>query len=166
MSYYFPFGGGEVTTILNISNSLAAATASRQFNNSITVLTASFATSVINAPPAGPNGISRTSGDCATSASANPSLLTSGSTGEQGPTGSKGADVLICPPGTVRCMDLEVSLSAQFISPTSGQRGVNYFQSSGSQFSIVCMQVPTTCSSAQAQAGCPGYLRITSPSIP
>lgn len=164
MSYYFPFGGGEVTTLLNISNSLAAATASREFSNSITVLTASFATSVINAPPAGPNGISRTSGDCAASASANPSLLTSGSTGTQGPTGSKGADVLTCPPGTVRCMDLEVSLSAQYNDGVT--RGVNYYQPSGSQFSIVCMQVPTTCSSAQAQAGCPGYLRITSPSIP
>lgn len=164
MSYYFPFGGGEVTTILNISNSLAAATASRQLNNSITVLTASFASSVINSPPAGPNGISRTSGDCATSASVNPSLLVSGSTGEQGPTGSKGADVLTCPPGTVRCMNLEVSLSAQYNDGVT--RGVNYYQSSGSQFSIVCMQVPTTCSSAQAQAGCPGYLRITSPSIP
>lgn len=166
MSYYFPLGGAEVTTLLNISNSLAAATASREFSNTITVLTASFASSVINSPPAGPGGVSRTTGDCADSASANPSLLVSGSTGAQGPTGSKGADVLTCPPGTVRCMALEVSLSAQFISPTSGQRGVNYFQPSGSQFSIVCMQVPTTCSSAQAQAGCPDYLRITSPSIP
>jgi hypothetical protein len=62
-------------------------------------------------------------------------------------------------------MDLEVSLSAQFLSGT-GQRGVNHFQPSGSQFSIVCMQVPTTCSNAQAQAGCPNFLRITSPSIP
>jgi hypothetical protein len=165
MSYYFPFGGGEAITTQNISFSLSATTASVPTVNTITALTASFASAVVNSPPAGTNGINVTLSDCQTSASLNPSLLVSGAAGNQGPTGSKGTDVLICPTGTVRCMDLEVSLSAQFLSGT-GQRGVNYFQPSGSQFSIVCMQVPTTCSSAQAQAGCPQYLRITSPSIP
>jgi hypothetical protein len=164
MSYYFPFGGSEATTTQNINFSLSATTASVPTVNTITALTASFASAVVNSPTAGANGINVTLSDCQTSASLNPSLLVSGAAGTQGPTGSKGTDVLTCPPGTVRCMDLEVSLSAQYNDGIT--RGVNYYQPSGSQFSIVCMQVPTTCSSAQAQAGCPGYLRITSPSIP
>lgn len=165
MSYYFPFGGSEATTTQNISYSLSATTASAPTSNTITAITTSFASAVINSPTAGTAGTNVTLSDCQTSASLNPSLLVSGSAGLQGPTGSKGTDILTCPPGTVRCMALEVSLSAQFMSGT-GQRGVNYFQPSGSQFSIVCMQVPTTCSSAEAQAGCPQYLRVTSPSIP
>jgi hypothetical protein len=164
MSYYFPFGGSQATTIQTISHSLLATTASVPVVNTITALTASFASTVVNPPSAGTAGISQTLSDCQTSASLNPSLLVSGAAGNQGPTGSKGTDVLTCPPGTVRCMGLEVSLSAQYNDGVT--YGVNYYQPSGSQFSIVCMQVPATCSSAQAQAGCPDYLRITSPPIP
>lgn len=165
MSYYFPFRGADAITKENIDYSLSTVTASVPSSPTITAITASWAVKSEITPPAGNNGTSVTEFACIQASQANPALLVSGSAGSQGPTGIKGTDVLTCPEGTVRCMALEVSLSAQFISGT-GQRGVNYFQSSGSQFSIVCMQVPTTCSSAQAEAGCPEYLRITSPTIP
>jgi hypothetical protein len=167
MSYYFPFGGSEATTTQNISHSLLATTASAPVVNTITALTASFASSVVNSPAAGTNGISVTLSDCQTSASLNPSLLVSGAVGNQGLTGSKGTDVLICPAETVRCTDLEVSLSAAFTyNAVSYPNGLNGIRPSGSQFSIICMQVPTTCSSTQALAGCPEYLHIANPSIP
>lgn len=164
MSYYFPFGGSGATTVQNISHSLFATTASLPTSNDITVITASYAVVSGSTPPAGFAGINITTEMCTTSASINPSLLVSGSSGSQGPTGSKGTDVLTCPDGTVRCTALEVSLSAQYDDGIT--RGVNYYVPSGSQFSIVCMQIPTTCSAAQALAGCPDYLRITAPTIP
>lgn len=166
MSYYFPFGGSEATNIQNISYSLSAVTSSVPTANTITALTASFSSAVVNSPVAGTNGTSVTLSDCQTSASLNPSLLVSGAAGNQGPTGSKGIDVLTCPAGTVRCTNLEVSLSAAFTYNTvSYPNGLNGSRPSGSQFSIICMQVPTSCSSTQALAGCPDYLHIANPSI-
>lgn len=164
MSYYFPLGEKDAITTQNINYSLLSVTASVARTADVRALTASFATTTLSTPPAGDNGISVTLGECQTAATANPSLLVSGAKGQQGPTGSKGTDVLTCPAGTVRCVGLEVSLSAQYNDGVT--RGVNYYLPSGSQFSIVCMQVPTTCSSAQATAGCPDYLPITAPSIP
>lgn len=165
MSYYFPLGEKDAITTQNINYALLSVTSSVARTANVRALTASFATTTLNSPPAGDNGISVTLEGCQTASAANPSLLVSGAKGQQGPTGSKGTDVLTCPAGTVRCVGLEVSLSAQW-SSSLGDRGVNYYLPSGSQFSIVCMQVPTTCSSAQALAGCPDYLPITAPSIP
>lgn len=164
MSYYFPFGASETISIQNISYSLSATTASVPTANTITVITASYAATSKTTPPDGFAGINVTLSDCQTSASLNPTLLVSGSSGSRGPTGSKGVDVVTCPDGTVRCISLETSLSAQYNDGVT--RGVNYYQSSGSQFSIVCMQIPTGCSPAEAESGCPDYLVITSPSIP
>lgn len=166
MSYYFPFGGSQAATTQNISHSLSAVTASAPTSNTITVITASYAAASGSTPSAGFAGLSVTLEICQASASANPSLLVSGATGNQGPTGSKGTDVLTCPDGTVRCINLEPSLSAQF--NVGGIRGANYNVPSGSQYSIVCMQIPTTCSAAQALAGCPDSLYIPTPrpSIP
>ena len=164
MSYYFPLGEKDAITTQNINYALLSVTSSVARTANVRALTASFATTTLNSPPAGDNGISVTLEGCQTASAANPSLLVSGAKGQQGPTGSKGTDVLTCPAGTVRCVGLEVSLSAQYNDGIT--RGVNYYLSSGSQFSIVCMQVPTTCSSAQATAGCPDYLPITTPSIP
>jgi len=166
MSYYFPFGGGQAITVQNISHSLLAVTASAPTSNIITVITASYAAASGSTPSAGFAGLSVTLEICQTSASVNPSLLVSGSSGSQGPTGSNGTDVLTCPDGTVRCTSLEPSLSAQFF--IGGVRGANYNVPSGSQYSIVCMQIPTTCSAAQALAGCPNSLYIPTPrpSIP
>jgi len=166
MSYYFPFGGGQAITVQNISHSLLAVTASAPTSNIITVITASYAAASGSTPSAGFAGLSVTLEICQTSASVNPSLLVSGSSGSQGPTGSNGTDVLTCPDGTVRCTSLEPSLSAQFF--IGGVHGANYNVFSGSQYSIVCMQIPTTCSAAQALAGCPNSLYIPTPrpSIP
>lgn len=164
MSYYFPLGEKDAITTQNITFSLLSVTSSVARTANVRALTASFATTTLNSPPAGDNGISVTLEGCQTASVTNPSLLVSGAKGQQGPTGSKGTDVLTCPAGTVRCVGLEVSLSAQYNDGVT--RGVNYYLPSGSQFSIVCMQVPTTCSSAQATAGCPDYLPITAPSIP
>ena len=164
MSYYFPLGEKDSITTQNINYALLSVTSSVARTADVRALTASFATTTLNSPPAGDNGISVTLEGCQTASVANPSLLVSGARGQQGPTGSKGTDVLTCPAGTVRCVGLEVSLSAQYDDGVT--RGVNYYLPSGSQFSIVCMQVPTTCSSAQAIAGCPDYLPITAPFIP
>jgi hypothetical protein len=164
MSYYFPLGEKDSITTQNINYALLSVTSSVARTANVRALTASFATTTLNSPPAGDNGISVTLEGCQTASAANPSLLVSGAKGQQGPTGSKGTDVLTCPAGTVRCVGLEVSLSAQYNDGVT--RGVNYYLPSGSQFSIVCMQVPTTCSSAQATAGCPDYLPITAPVIP
>lgn len=166
MSYYFPFGGSQATTVQNISHSLSAVTASLPISDSITAITASWAATTKFAPASGFAGASVTLEGCQTASAANPSLLVSGATGNQGPTGSRGTDVLTCPDGTVRCIDLEPSLSAQFF--VGGIRGANYNVPSGSQYSIVCMQIPTTCSAAQALAGCPDSLYIPTPrpSIP
>ncbi len=166
MSYYFPFGGSQATTTQNISHSLSAVTASAPTSNSTTAITASWAATTKFTPESGFAGLNVTLEGCQTASVANPSLLVSGATGNQGPSGSNGTNILTCPDGTVRCMALEPSLSAQFF--IGGIRGANYNVPSGSQYSIVCMQIPTTCSSAQALAGCPDSLYIPTPrpSIP
>lgn len=161
MSYYFPFGATDALSTNNITASLLATTASVPLNSNVSAITASYAITTLDTPTAGTPGTSVTQAEC----EANTSAYISGSRGQQGPTGSKGSDNTVCPDGTIRCMALEVSLSAQW-SSSLGDRGVNYYAPSGSQFSIVCMQIPTTCSSAQAQAGCPDYLYISQPNIP
>lgn len=160
MSYYFPFGATDALSTNNINASLLATTASVPLNSNVSAITASYAITTLDTPTAGTPGTSVTQAEC----EANTSAYISGSQGQQGPTGSKGPDNTVCPPGTVRCMALEVSLSAQYIDAFTS--GANAYVPSGSQYSIVCMQIPTTCSSAQAQAGCPDYLYISQPNIP
>lgn len=162
MSYYFPFGASTALSTTNIDAALFATTASVPINSSVSAITASYAITTLDPPAAGTPGTSVTQAEC----EANTSAYIPGSQGQTGPTGAKGPDNTVCPPGTVRCMDLEPSLSAQFF--VGGIRGANYNVPSGSQYSIVCMEVPTTCSSAQAQAGCPDSLYIPTPrpSIP
>lgn len=157
MSYYFPFGATDALSTTNIDNAILSTTASVPINSSVSALTASYAITTLDPPTAGTAGTSVTQAEC----EANTSAYISGPQGQQGPTGSKGTDVTVCPPGTVRCMDLEPSLSAQFF--VGGIRGANYNVPSGSQYSIVCMEIPTTCSNAQAQAGCPDSLYIPTP---
>lgn len=151
MSYYFPFGGSQAISTQNINYSILATTASVPFNNTTNALTASFASSVINTPEAGSNGVNKTLADCGTS-------TTSGSNGVQGPTGSKGTDNTSCPTGTIECVNLN-----QFLP------NLNSLRPSGSQFSKVCMEIPPGCTSATAT--CPPYLpsasvNATYPSIP
>jgi len=160
MSYYFPLGVLDATSATNITSSILATTASVPINSNVSALTASFAITTLDPPTAGIAGTSVTLAEC----EADTAQFVPGASGQQGPTGSKGVDVTVCPPGTIRCMDLEVSLSANYLDAFTS--GANAYVSSGSQYSIVCMQIPTTCSSAQAQAGCPDYLIITAPSIP
>lgn len=156
MSYYFPFGGADSISIQNISYSLAATTASVPYNSITQVLTASFAVKSGSVPPAGVAGLSITQFACEQAAISNPKLLVSGATGTAGATGSKGSDNTTCPDGTIQCIDLTVSLSANWTNPINGGRGVNYYRSSGSQFSIVCMQIPPGCTSGNTV--CPPYL--------
>lgn len=149
MTYYFPFGNAGGVSVTTAPFALTTITASFMPVDIVSP-TASFATSVINTPAAGPNGISKTLADCTGVASRGP-------TGSIGPTGSSGIDVTVCPPGTKECPGLFVSLSA-----------VNAARPSGSQFSIVCINtagyIPTT-------VGCPENLPVdlptyTLPTIP
>lgn len=160
MSYYFPFGAGAATT--NISYSLSVVTASVPFSTSTIALTTLFSPTVKNTPANGTNGTNATTEYC----QANPPQLISGSTGLQGETGSKGSDNNICPENSIRCNALEVSLSAGYNDGVT--RGVNYYVPSGSQYSIVCMQVAPGCFAGSAPtASCPEYLPMgTWPSIP
>lgn len=160
MSYYFPLGGTSALSIQNISHSLSAATASVPVATTITAVTALFATTSGSNPPAGANGANATLNDC------NPALYISGATGPQGPTGSSGADNVTCPPGTIQCTSLNVSLSGAFPDYPSGLNGGFGGSSplpSGSQYSIVCMEIPPGCTSANAI--CPPYLPIAYPPI-
>jgi hypothetical protein len=163
MSYYFPLGASTAIEKQNIDYAVSAITASVPSTKTITTITASYAETVANVPQQGNPGLSVTQFACELAAQQDPTLLRSGSQGIQGNTGSKGTDVTTCPAGTVRCVELEVSLSAAYNDGVT--RGVNYYRPSGSQFSIVCMEILTGCSSIQALAGCPDYLRVTSPSI-
>jgi hypothetical protein len=165
MSYYFPFGGASSISIQNISYSFSATTASVPLSTSTYAITASYATTSGSVPPSGQNGTSKTLSECQALGTANPTLLVSGSTGLQGPTGSKGADNLTCPGGTIECPALHISLSANW-NNGAGQNGVNYYVPSGSQYSIVCMEIPVGCSATSAPlAVCPPYLPIAFPTI-
>lgn len=159
MSYYFPLGGGALSSVQNISHSLLASTASIAYDpttvTKVYVLTASYAASSGSTPAAGANGTSITINDC------NPALYVQGPTGAQGPTGSKGADITTCPVGTIACTGLNVSLSAAYDDGIT--RGINYYVPSGSQYSIVCMEIPAGCTSATAV--CPSYLPVAFPTI-
>jgi hypothetical protein len=155
MSYYFPFGAFSAVSVQNISYSFAAITASRPQTTNILVPTASLAISVQNTPPAGTSGTNVNIDSCTGTAPNGPD-------GVQGPTGSKGTDVTTCPPGTIECTGLNISLSAVY---GAGLNGINYYVPSGSQYSIVCLQIPPGCTAAQV--GCPSSLPTgTYPSIP
>lgn len=150
MSYYFPFGASTAISTQNINYGLLAITASVPSSSTTNALTASFASSVINSPTAGSNGINKTIADCGTS-------TTSGSKGVQGPTGSKGTDNNSCPSGTIECTGLNVSLS---MALPGFSNGINYIRPSGSQFSKVCMEIPVGCTAITAV--CPSFLPTAS----
>jgi hypothetical protein len=150
MSYYFPFGNASAVSVQNISYSFAATSASAMSSELlISALSASFANSVQNTPPNGTNGTAATSELCTGTAEA-------GDQGPQGPRGNDGLDYTTCPPGSKECPGLFVSLSA-----------VNAARASGSQFSIVCIDVTGYIAST---VGCPDYLPVnvgyTLPTIP
>lgn len=169
MSYYFPFGGSDATTLQNISYSLFTTTASVPLSNVSTVaLTASYAVKSGSVPYSGTPGLSVTEFACQEAATINPKLLVSGSKGIQGQTGSNGTDNNTCPGEgitTIRCNTLETSLSAAF---PGYPYGVNHTLPSGSRYSIVCMQIPPGCNNLTAV--CPPFLPVpptqSLPSIP
>jgi hypothetical protein len=151
MSFYFPLGGTSGVSVQNISHSLLAVTASVPTSTTITVLTTLFATNSGSNPPAGTSGASATVNDC------NPALYVSGAAGPQGPTGSNGADNVTCPAGTILCAQASVSLSGAFTyNMTSYPNGINGTLPSGSQYSIVCMEIPPGCTNVNTI--CPPYL--------
>lgn len=154
MSYYFPVGGTEAITTQSITFALAATSASAAQFASISVLTASYALSVISAPANGTNGVNKTAGDCTGTAPVGPK-------GVQGPTGSNGLDNNTCPNGTIECTGLNVSLSGAF---PGYPLGINHTLPSGSRYSKVCMEIPPGCD--LANVGCPAALPIAFPAIP
>lgn len=158
MTYIFPLN----FTTQSIRFALNTPVASVPTAATITVLTASFASSVVTSPAAGTNGSNISQATCDASASANPSLLITGPKGATGGTGSKGINITTCPAGTKECPALNVSLSAAYDDGVT--RGANYYVPSGSQYSIVCIQIPPTCDAGDVV--CPGYLPVGSwPSI-
>ena len=166
MSYYFPFRGTEAVETQNIGYAFSAVTASVPSSPTVTAITSSFATTVGTTPPAGTAGVNITQFACEQAAVINPKLLVSGSPGPQGPTGSKGADNVTCPNGTVECTALNVSLS---MALPGFPNGINFVRPSGSKFSKVCMEIPPGCTSETAV--CPPFLPTASitvnyPSIP
>lgn len=166
MSYYFPFRASDAIQTQNIGYAFSAITASVPSSTAVTAVTASFAISSGSNPPAGTAGVSVTQLTCEQAAIANPNLLVSGSTGPQGPTGSRGADNVICPSGTVECVELNVSLS---MALPGFSNGINFVRPSGSKFSRVCMEIPVGCTTETAV--CPpflptGAITATYPSIP
>lgn len=166
MSYYFPFRATDAVQTQNIEYAFSAITASVPSSTAVTAVTASFAISSGSNPPAGASGTSITQLACEQAAIINPTLLISGSTGLQGPTGSKGIDNVICPDGTVECTLLFTSLS---MALPGFPNGINFARPSGSKFSKVCMEIPPGCTSETAV--CPpflptGAITATYPSIP
>lgn len=155
-TYYFPFGATGVSQTQSISYALSATTASLPVSSTVLAITASYAITSASNPTAGTNGVNQNPALCGTSTIV-------GDKGLQGPTGSVGSDA-DCPTGTIRCMALEISLSANWIHRPNigggGNRGVNYFRDSGSQFSKVCMEIPPGCTGAQAI--CPPALPTSS----
>lgn len=146
MTYYFPFGNSSLIVKANVSYSISAVTASRPEFASIVIPTASFATSVINAPANGTNGVHKSASDCTGTSPA-------GVQGVTGPRGDMGSSYTICPPGTKECVNLNASLAA-----------VNASRSSGSHFSIVCIE---TSGYVASTVGCPSTLPTSSnPAIP
>lgn len=158
MSYYFPFGGGDAVALQNISYSLFTTTASVPLSNISTMaLTASYAVDSGSTPYSGVSGITVTEFACIEAANSNPKLLVSGTKGLQGDTGSNGQDYNICPDEgilTVRCIDLEDSLSMAF---PGYPYGLNHTLPSGSRYSIVCMEIPPGCDNTVL---CPPFLPV------
>lgn len=159
MSYYFPLGGTEAVTIENINYAITATTAGVPYAGTITAITASYAASSGSTPTAGINGSNQDPNLCSTSNK-------KGNPGTKGDIGPKGADKTTCPPGTVECTQLHVSLSMVLPGFPSG---INGLRPEGSRFSKVCMQIPPGCTAVTAT--CPSYLPTASitttyPSIP
>ena len=154
MTYYFPIGATESTIPQNINYTSLAISSSAAVAQTISVNTASYALTSGSIPANGTNGTSRVEADC-------PERAPVGATGATGLRGRKGADVLVCPEGTVECTGLLVSLSAGYNDGVT--RGINYYVPSGSQYSIVCMEIPNGCD--LINVGCPDYLPIAFPSI-
>lgn len=150
MSYYFPINATAAASIQNISHSILATTAETPFSVDITAVTASYATSVQNAPPSGNPGTNKTVELCGSS-------TIKGDKGLQGDTGSKGADNTSCPPGTIECAGLFTSLS---MALPGFPNGINFIRPSGSKFSKVCMEIPAGCTSVTAV--CPPFLPTAS----
>ena len=147
MSYYFPFGNSSLVVNTNVSYSISAVTASRPQFASIVVPTASFVTSVINAPASGTIGVHKSASDCTSTSPV-------GAQGVTGQQGDMGSSYTVCPPGTKECPGLFTSLSL-FVNPN---------RASGSQFSIVCIE---TAGYVYSSVGCPDYLPTSSnPNIP
>ena len=150
MSYYFPFGNSSAISVDNINYAFSAISGS-VISSSLLIpaLSASFANSVQNTPPNGTTGASVDASTCT-------GTPDNGDQGTQGPRGALGSDLSYCPAGTKECPGLFVSLSA-----------VNAARSSGSQFSVVCIDVTGYIAST---VGCPDYLPVnvgyTLPSIP
>lgn len=138
-SYYFPFGANDRAQTQSISFALSAITASLPVSATVLAITASYAITSASRPAAGTNGTNQSEASCGTSTIV-------GSKGLQGPTGSKGTDYGGCPPGTTECVNLHISLSANWINPINNRPGINYFRPSGSQFSKVCIEIPPGCS--------------------
>lgn len=149
MSYYFPFGNTAGLSTPNVNFALTAISAS-YIAETFIPLTASFASTSINTPPSGPQGVSVNSASCT-------APTTQGPQGFQGFNGSNGTDKTTCPPGTIECPGLNVSLSL-YVNPN---------RASGSQFSIVCIK---TAGYIPSTIGCPDYLPTSSgyvtPTIP
>jgi hypothetical protein len=157
-SYYFPFGANERAQTQSISYALSAITASLPITSTVLAITASYAINSGSRPSAGENGVNQSFATCGVS-------TISGSKGLQGPTGSKGPDS-VCPPGTTECVNLHISLSANWTNPINGGRGVNYYRASGSQFSKVCIQVPPGCTVGVCPPALPtSSVTLTYPSI-
>jgi hypothetical protein len=152
-SYYFPFGANNIAQTQSISYTLTATTASLPAISTARVLTSSYTFTSQSNPTAGSNGTNKTAGECGTSNVVGP-------TGLQGQTGSKGVDYIGCPPDTIECTALNVSLSANWTNPINGGRGVNYYRVSGSQFHRVCIQIPPGCTSGNTV--CPPMLPTSS----
>ena len=152
-SYYFPFGGAQASTPQFISHSLSAVTASVPVSSTVRAVSALFAINSGSTPSNGANGTNQDPALC-------PPSTISGSAGAAGSQGPAGADLTICPPGTIECTDLNQYLPAL---------NINANRPSGSQFVKVCMEIPVGCTSANAT--CPPYLpsasvNSTYPSIP
>lgn len=155
MAYYFPFGAASAVSVQNISYSFAAVTASRPETTTILLPTASFADSVQNTPIPGLPGLGKNIDSCSADAPR-------GEKGVQGPRGQTGSAYENCPPGTIECVGLNVSLSGAF---PGYPYGINHILPSGSRYSKVCLEIRPGCTSAQM--GCPSSLPLgTWPSIP
>lgn len=154
MSYYFPLGGNSAITVQNASHSLLATTASAASASSIVAEFAIYAITSGSKPAAGTTGMAIPAESCSAAAPVGPQ-------GERGPSGSKGSDLSVCPAGTIECPQLTLSMSSAFTGYdlTYYPNGINGVLPSGSQFTIVCIELGG-CTTAQVV--CPPSLSLAS----